>query len=44
MKWDKIVKLMGDQPRGWSFLPGSRRPAGMWGNEVDCSITMPQNG
>ena len=39
---DKIVKLMGDQPRVELFARQQTPGWDVWGNEVDCSITMPQ--
>ena len=41
---DKIIKLMGDQPRVELFARQQTPGWDVWGNEVDCSITMPQNG
>ena len=40
----KIIKLMGDQPRVELFARQQTPGWDVWGNEVDCSITMPQNG
>lgn len=38
---DKIVKLMGDQPRVELFARQQTPGWDVWGNEVDSSITMP---
>ncbi len=39
--WDKIVKLMGDQPRVELFARQKTPGWDVWGNEVDCTITLP---
>ena len=38
---DKIVKLMGDQPRVELFARQKTPGWDVWGNEVDCTITLP---
>ena len=39
---DKIVKLMGDQPRVELFARQQTPGWDVWGNEVECTATMPQ--
>ena len=38
---EKIVKLMGDQPRVELFARQKTPGWDVWGNEVDCTITLP---
>mgnify|MGYP000248438898 CR=1 FL=1 len=39
---DKIVKLMGDQPRVELFARQKTPGWDVWGNEVNCTLTMPE--
>ena len=39
---DKIVKLMGDQPRVELFARQKTPGWDVWGNEVNCTLTIPE--